>query len=557
MSHTDYDAIVIGSGAGGLAAALCLAQAGMQVLVCEQHEVAGGWCQSFTLEGFRFSPGVHYLGGLEPGGSLNKVYKGLGVSQDMEFCEINPDGFDHIFVGQEQFDIPRGVDKFAERLKARFPQESDGIDGYLTAIHDMLGKIRQVSSIRKVGDVKKLPERSSALLRWGLRSSKDLIDHYVSDPVLKAILAGQSGDHGMPPSRVSAVVHAGVVNHYFDGGFFPRGGGFTLPRAFVRALKRAGGEIRLSTPVACILIEGNKALGVELADGTQLRAKHIISNTDPEVTYGKLIGREQLSKKLRRRIDKAKYSTSSLSLFLAADMDLRAAGLDSGNYWFYEHADLDEIYQQGTTDYFLGADTPPAVFMTATTLKDPSKMHNGIHTLEAFTFVNYEPFKAWENQPKGERAPEYQALKGELAGRMLRSLDKRVPGLRDSLVFCEMATPLSNAHYINATHGNMYGIEKSRFQVGPGAFPIRTEFENLYMCGASTLSHGVAGATGTGMTAAKRILKCSTQDLLKMDGPEIRIYPSEDTTKWPAHLQKRIARGQQRKHEMAAHEMVG
>ena len=199
---------------------------------------------------------------------------------------------------------------------------------------------------------------------------------------------------------------------------------------------------------------------------------------------------------------------------------------------------------------------PPAVFMTVTTLKDPSKMHNGIHTLEAFAFVNYEPFKAWEDQPKGERALEYQALKGELAGRMLRSIDKRVPGLRDSLVFCEMATPLSNAHYINATHGNLYGIEKSRFQVGPGAFPIRTEFENLYMCGSSTLSHGVAGATGTGMTAAKRILKCRTQDMLKMDGPEIRIYPSEDTTQWPEHLQKRIARGQKRKTAMPAHEMV-
>ena len=165
MSHTDYDAIVIGSGAGGLTAALCLAQAGMQVLVCEQHEVAGGWCQSFTLEGYRFSPGVHYLGGLEPGGSLNRVYRGLGVSKDLEFCEINPDGFDHIFVGQEQFDIPRGVDKFAARLKERFPEESEGIDGYLTAIQDMMGKIRQVASIKKVSDVKKLPDRSSALLR--------------------------------------------------------------------------------------------------------------------------------------------------------------------------------------------------------------------------------------------------------------------------------------------------------------------------------------------------------------------------------------------------------
>src|SRR5688572_17854270 len=126
-----YDAVIIGSGAGGLTAALCLAQAGQKVLVLEQHYLPGGWCHTFALEGYRFSPGVHYIGDLQPGGKMRAVYDGLGLWDDLTFLELNPDGYDHIIVAGEKFDIPKGKQAFADRLAARFPEEREGIQRYL------------------------------------------------------------------------------------------------------------------------------------------------------------------------------------------------------------------------------------------------------------------------------------------------------------------------------------------------------------------------------------------------------------------------------------------
>jgi phytoene dehydrogenase-like protein len=183
------------------------------------------------------------------------------------------------------------------------------------------------------------------------------------------------------------------------------------------------------------------------------------------------------------------------------------------------------------------------MFLTVTTLKDPSKMHNGIHTCEAFAFVGYDTFEKWAKQTTGTRPADYLALKEELSWRMFQGLEKRVPGISKHIVFWSLGTPLTNEHYLRATRGNLYGIAKNRTQIGPGAFPIQTEISGLYMVGASTLSHGVAGATRSGISAAKKILQCKTSDLLRKDGPPLRIYPSEDPARWPPELQKRIARG--------------
>jgi all-trans-retinol 13,14-reductase len=532
----DCDAVVVGSGAGGLAAALALARCGLSVQVLEQHYLPGGWCHSFMLDGYRFSPGVHYLGNLGEQGRLRKIYEGLGIAGDLVFLELNPDGYDHILIeGETRFDIPAGEMRYKDRLLQRFPHESTGIEAYFRLMDRLdLGRLGHPG--RGLASPLKLP----FLLARGTRPLARVLEP-IEDPRLRTILAmPAAGDYGLAPSRAPAVLHSAVTSHYLNGAWYPRGGGFAIPRAFSRGIRRAGGKVRLRTPVEKILVDSSgsrkRALGVRLAGGEEIRCGTVVSNADPMMTFAKLVGPEALSRGLRKRLSTATWSVSTLSLFLAVDMDLEGMGFDSGNYWYTARPDLELFFDPhpGRTDFQV-----PGLFLTITTLKDKSKRHFREHTIEAFAFCRYDRFRPFADGD-GVRSPEYLALKEALTEQMIAAVGRVIPGVEKHMAFRELGTPLTNRHYVAGHEGAIYGTEKILRQIGPMGFGTATEIENLFLCGASTQVHGVMGVTTSGLMAAGRVLDCGVQDLLQAGGEQLRTYPAEDTSAWPVELRPRM-----------------
>jgi len=539
-----FDTVIIGSGAGGLSAAISLARAGQKVLVLEQHYVPGGWCHSFFLQGHRFSPGVHYIGMLDKGQATSNLYEGLGIANDLVFFRMNPAGYEHCWIGGERFDLPAGVDNLFESLAARFPRERKGLRKYLDLVRTVNEQLQLIPRMKGFWDNITIPFRTAQLGKYGLFSLKRVINWHIQDPLLKAVLNVQCGDHGMPPAQASFPFHCAVMGHYLEGGFYPSGGGAAIVKAMTSALKRQGGEIRTSSEVRRILVEGEgkqkKAIGVELANGEVIHAQQVLSNADPAKTY-QLVGQEHLSPKLQAKLAKTSYSVTSLMLFLTVDMDVRQAGLDSGNVWMLKNPDIDAVFQEMKAEDILADDEFPALFISCTTIKDPVSYNGRYHCLEMVTFIDYKAFQEFETSSGDYHTSAYERYKERITEKLLNSLEKVVPGVRAHIVQQELGTPLTNEFYVQATRGNVYGTEKSFWQTGPFAFGNKSEIGNLYLCGASILSHGVAGASYSGVQTAARILNRSMEELIEpQPGQSVRIYEAENPAEWPSWVHQKM-----------------
>ncbi len=539
---TIYDTIIIGSGAAGLSAALCLSRAGQKVLVLEQHYVPGGWCHSFYLNGHRFSPGVHYIGLMDEGDSTNQLYQGLGIANDLVFFRMNPAAYEHCLIGNERIDMPANFDLLFETLAKRFPREKKGLKKYLTLVKNVADEIQLIPKMNGFWDNLTIAYRTRHMGKYGLFSLKRVIDWHIKDPLLKAVLNVQCGDHGLPPSKASFPIHCVVMGHYFKGGFYPMGGGGAIVKAMTSAIKKYGGEIRTGQSVKRILTEGDKkkkATGVELSSGEIIWAHRIVSNADPGKTFD-MVGKNNLSKKLQDKLEKTKYSVTALFLFLTVDMDVRKSGIDSGNIWYLQHEDLEKLYKEMTVEDLVQGEEFPACFISCPTLKDPPSYNGHHHTIEVVTFIEYKSYGAFANT-NDYHTQAYAKHKERMKEKMLNTVEKALPGVRNHIVHAELGTPMTSEFYINTTDGNVYGTEKTFKQLVLNSYNPKTEIENLYMCGASILAHGVGGASNSGVQTAAKILNCKAEELIKpMEGQHVRVYDAENSAQWPQWVHNKM-----------------
>ncbi len=516
-----WDAIVIGSGLGGLTCAAYLCAAGQRTLVLEAHYVAGGNSQVFRREiagrAFEFDVGVHYIGECGPDGLITRMLGGAGLAERIVFRPLEPDGYSELLFPDLRFRVPASWERYRARLLETFPSEAEPLGRVVDLLRSVSAEARSFQN-RELGPAE-LAQRAPTFLRWGLRPVTELFDAHGLSQAACAVLLGEQGDYAVRPSKTPTALAAGLTDHYMRGAFYPEGGGQVMAARLIEMIRSHGGAVRTRAPVSRVRCEDGRVAGVELArGGGSIDAPVVVSNADLKRTVLELVGPEHFPAATVERVKSFRMSLPLFTVYLGLDVDLRERGLPNANFWIWPTTDLEGVYSR-----LEGGEIPdpPVAYVACATLKDPTSARiapPGYTNLQVMTLVPHE-YGVW-NVERGpaeggryHRDPEYRRRKQALAERVLEVAEQAVPGLRSHVEWEETATPVTQERFTHSTGGTSYGIEFACDQMGPMRIGPETELPGLYLCGASTPSgHGIAGVMRSGVIAAGAVLG---EDLLR------------------------------------------
>ena len=496
------DVIVIGSGVGGLCCAALLAKYGYRVMVCESHSIPGGAAHSFERNGYKFDSGPSLYSGLSSSPTNNPLRQVLdAIDEDLAWANYDvwgcrlPEGDFDAYVGAEHFCEVlrefRGEDAVAQwrKLQAEMKPLAEAVNALppLAMRFDLGAAVSMGRYLPST--LWHLPQ----ILRMTKPFSK-IMDGVVSDRFIRNwldllcfLLSGLPADGTVGAEMVFMFAEWYKPGVRLD---YPMGGSGAIVDALVRGVTKRGGEIVYNAHVEEVLVENNRAVGVRLRNGKEIRAnKAVVSNasiwdTLPLIPDGVL----------PKSFIEERSHTPECESFMHLHLGIDATGLENL-----------ECHYIVVNDWNKGVTAPQnVVVMSIPSVLDPSLAPEGKHNIHVYTPGN-EPYELWAGMDR--RSEVYQKQKQARAEVMWQALERVIPDIRDRTELTLVGTPLTHKRYLSRHHGTYGPAHRAGEELFPGS---TTPLAGLLCCGDSTFPGiGIPAVAASGAIAANTIAPLS------------------------------------------------
>ncbi|WP_444915194.1 phytoene desaturase family protein [Microbulbifer sp. TRSA007] len=504
----NYDAIIIGSGIGGLTCAAMLSAMGKKALVLEQHYTAGGYTHAYDRNGYEWDVGVHYIGDVGEHPTMTRKIFDFISNNQLHWAPMDST-YDRICIGDKQYDLKAGRQQFIDELVSHFPDERANIEEYLQRLN-VVAKAMQRLAMEKM-----LPSWCGPFIRlwrklrepaWLNKTTREVLSGITSNEKLISVLTGQWGDNGMTPSEGSFIIHALIAKHYLYGGYYPVGGASKISETIIPQIQASGGDVFTYAKVETILMNGDQVRGVRMSDGHEIEAPLVVSGAGVFNTFEKLLPRSTSERMgYIRDLDTVNRSMSHLCLYIGLEKTAEELNLPKTNYWIYSSDQYEEDMQAFIDDQDKEI---PLVYISFPSAKDPTftQRYPGRATIEIVAPANYDWFAQWHDKPWGKRGDDYEDLKEAFSQRLLEHLYKHMPQLRGEIDYYELSTPLSTDYFCFYPRGEIYGLDHDPNRFEQSWLRPKSRVKGLYLTGQDVVSCGVAGAMISGMLTAQSII---------------------------------------------------
>jgi phytoene dehydrogenase-like protein len=419
---------IIGGGIAGLAAGCYARMNGYAARIYEMHSMPGGLCSSWRRQGYLVDGCIEWLCGSGPGVSLHEIWEELGTMEDLSYYHQR--ALVDLELPGLNFRVYTDADEWEAYLLTMAPEDADFIHELTQAIRDFRRYADAASAEMNT------PEGEQYMAKWMSVTLGELVAR-IKNPQLSRAMSTLWGE---PTPAFYGLLSLGYSQARSAG--YPIGGSLSFARAIEQRFCALGGEIHYNAPVKKILVEDDRAVGLQLADGTRVweREGDILSTADAHLTMFDLLEEKYLDETIRVWFEQVPVIEAPVLVTLGVELPMQDAPISTSGLLFQP---VEPVVMYGQAMKLL---------CVRVMTYDPTSAPQGKAVARVSLPGNYAFWKQLSETPEA-----YQAEKERIAGQVIAALDGRFPGLAAKVEMVDVATTTSFERYTGNWHGSSQG----------------------------------------------------------------------------------------------------